>query len=160
MRKLLELQAWCRREGMPLLVEIIIMRNGEDEHEFEERGRPTLLAALSRQSYRRGLVPHLGKSEGPSSPAGAAIIDVAIRERPEPRQLILGKGADTTLIEQWFDAASALPSTAGFAIGRSVFWRPCITFLKGQLSPESASDTMAASYLDLIDQWNRRAVTT
>jgi len=160
MLKLLELQAWCRREGMPLLVEIIIMRNGEDEHEFEERGRPTLLAALIRESYRRGLVPDLWKIEGTSSTAGAAIIDVAIRERPEPRQLILGKGADTTLIEQWFDAASALPSTAGFAIGRSVFWKPCTTFLKGQMSPESAIDSMVASYLDLIGQWNRRAVTT
>ena len=160
MRKLLELQAWCRREGMPLLVEIIIMRNGEDEHEFEERGRPTLLAALIRESYRRGLVPDLWKIEGTSSTAGAAIIDVAIRERPEPRQLILGKGADATLIEQWFDAASALPSTAGFAIGRSVFWKPCTTFLRGEMSPDSAVDAMVASYLDLIGQWNRRAVTT
>ena len=160
MRKLLELQGWCRRERMPLLVEIIIMRGGEDERAFEEHGRPTLLAALIRESYRRGLVPDLWKIEGTSSTAGAAIIDVAIRERPEPRQVILGKGADAALIEQWFDAASALPSTAGFAIGRSVFWKPCTAFLQGQMSPDSAIEAMVASYLDLIGQWNRRAVTT
>jgi 5-dehydro-2-deoxygluconokinase len=160
MRKLLELQEWCRRERMPLLVEIIIMRSGEDERAFEEHGRPTLLAALIRESYRRGLVPDLWKIEGTSSTAGAAIIDVAIRERSEPRQVILGKGADAALIEQWFDAASALPSTAGFAIGRSVFWKPCTAFLQGQMSPDSAIEAMVASYLDLIGQWNRRAVTT
>lgn len=160
MRKLLELQGWCRRERMPLLVEIIIMRSGEDERAFEEHGRPTLLAALIRESYRRGLVPDLWKIEGTSSTAGAAIIDVAIRERPEPRQVILGKGADAALIEQWFGAASALPSTAGFAIGRSVFWKPCTAFLQGQMSPDSAIEAMVASYLDLIGQWNRRAVTT
>jgi 5-dehydro-2-deoxygluconokinase len=160
MRKLLELQGWCRRERMPLLVEIIIMRSGEDERAFEEHGRPTLLAALIRESYRRGLVPDLWKIEGTSSTAGAAIIDVAIRERPEPRQVILGKGADAALIEQWFDAASALPSTAGFAIGRSVFWKPCTAFLQGQMSPDSAIEAMVASYLDLIGQWNRRTVTT
>jgi 5-dehydro-2-deoxygluconokinase len=160
MRKLLELQAWCRRERMPLLVEIIIMRGGEDEREFEEQGRPTLLATLIRESYRRGLVPDLWKIEGTSSTAGAATVDVAIRERPEPRQVILGKGADAALIEQWFDAASALPSTAGFAIGRSVFWKPCTAFLQGQMSPDAAIEAMVASYLDLIGQWNRRAVTT
>ena len=160
MRKLLELQAWCRHEGMPLLVEIIIMRNGEDERKFEELGRPTLLAALIRESYRRGLVPDLWKFEGTSDTAGAAIIDVAIRERPEPRQVILGKGADAALIERWFDAASALPSTAGFAMGRSVFWKPCTAFLTGQMSPESAIEAMVASYLELIGQWNRRAVIT
>jgi 5-dehydro-2-deoxygluconokinase len=160
MRKLLELQAWCRRERMPLLVEIIIMRRGEDERAFEEQGRPALLAALIRESYRRGLVPDLWKIEGTSCTAGAAIIDVAIRERPEPRQVILGKGADAAIIEQWFDAASALPSTAGFAIGRSVFWKPCTAFLQRQMSPDSAIEAMVASYLDLIGQWNRRAVTT
>jgi 5-dehydro-2-deoxygluconokinase len=160
MRKLLELQSWCRGEGMPLLVEIIIMRNGEDEREFDELGRPALLAAFIRESYRRGLIPDLWKVEGTSSTTGAAVIDVAIRERPEPRQVILGKGAVAAVIEQWFDAASALPSTAGFAIGRSVFWKPCTAFLTGQISPESAIEAMVASYLDLIGQWNRRPVTT
>ena len=153
MRKLLELQAWCRRERMPLLVEIIIMRSGEDEREFEERGRPSLLASVIRDAYTRDLVPDLWKIEGTSSRAGAALIDAAIRERPEPRQLILGKGADASLIEKWFDAAAGLPSTAGFAIGRSVFWDPCTAYLKGQLAAGPAVAAMASTYLDLIAQW-------
>jgi myo-inositol catabolism protein IolC len=103
---------------------------------------------------------YLLKIEGTSSSTGAAIIDAAIRERPGPRQLILGKGAKAALSERWFDAATALPSTAGFAIGRSVFWKPCTAFLEGRVTSGSAIDTMAASYLDLVDQWNRRAVTT
>ena len=157
MRKLLELQAWCRRERMPLLVEIIIMRNGEDERDFEERGRPTLLASMIRDAYRRGLVPALWKIEGTSSSTGAAIIDSAIRERPGPKQLILGKGADAALIERWFDAAAPLASTAGFAIGRSVFWDPCTAYLKGTQEAARAVEAMAGTYLDLIAQWNRRA---
>lgn len=157
--KLLELQAWCRRERMPLLVEIIIMRNGEDEREFEERGRPTLLASVIRDAYRRELVPDLWKIEATTSSTGAAIIDAAIRERTGPRQLILGKGANAALIETWFDAAAGLPSTAGFAIGRSVFWGPCTAYLKGDADPGAAVDAMVASYLDLIAQWNERVVT-
>jgi 5-dehydro-2-deoxygluconokinase len=157
MGKLLELQTWCRREGMPLLVEIIIMRNGEDEREFEERGRPALLATVIRDAYQRQLVPDLWKIEGTSSDTGAATIDAAIREHPRPRQLILGKGAKASLIAGWFDAAAALPSTAGFAIGRSVFWVPATEYLEGRVDAHGAVETMAASYLDLIAQWNRRA---
>ena len=160
LRKLLELQAWCRRERMPLLVEVIIMRNGEDEAGFEERGRPALLASLIRDSYRRDLVPDIWKIEGTSSAAGAASVDAAIRERPASRQLILGKGADRALIERWFDAAAPLTSTAGFAIGRSVFWTPCTSFLTGDTRAEAAITAITESYLDLIAQWNRRAVTT
>ena len=46
--KLLELQTWCTEARIPLLVEIIIMRSGEDEREFEHHGRPAMLAGLIR----------------------------------------------------------------------------------------------------------------
>ena len=157
MRKLLELQAWCRDAGMPLLVEIIIMKTGEDEREFEERGRPAILASVIRDAYRRDLVPDLWKIEGTSSGAGAANIDAAIREHPRPKQLILGKGADASMIEKWFEAAAGLPSTAGFAIGRSVFWGPCTAHLQGRADAEAVVDSMASTYLGLVAQWKNRA---
>jgi 5-dehydro-2-deoxygluconokinase len=153
MRKLLELQAWCREQRTVLLVEIVIMRKDEDEHEFEERGRPRLLASIIRDAYVRGLVPHIWKIEGTSSADGAAKIDEAIRERSEPRQVILGKGADGATIARWFSAAAPLPSTAGFAIGRSVFWNPCTAYLTGRTSAVDAVEMMASTYLSLIDQW-------
>ncbi len=153
--RLLELQEWCGNEGMPLLVEIIIMRQDEDEREFEERGRPALLASVIRDAYSRGLVPQLWKIEGTSSASGAGVIDAAIQERNGPHQLILGKGADTATIEAWFAAAAALPSTAGFAVGRSVFWKPCTAFLQGRRDEERAAEEIAANYLHLIDLWHR-----
>jgi 5-dehydro-2-deoxygluconokinase len=157
LRKLLDLQAWCRATGLPLLVEVIIMRSGEDERDFEERGRPAILATVIRDAYRRDLVPELWKIEGTSSGTGAAIIDAAIRERPGPKQLILGKGADAATIERWFEAAAGLPSTAGFAIGRSVFWDPCTAYLQGRVETDTAIESMTATYLALVAQWKNRA---
>jgi 5-dehydro-2-deoxygluconokinase len=154
--KLLQLQDWCGASDIPLLVEIIIMRSGEDEHEFEERGRPQILASVIQEAYRRGLVPSVWKIEGTRSREGARIIDDAIRERPEPRQLILGKGADPASIASWFEAAAALPSTAGFAIGRSVFMDPATAYLAGTASSDDAIETIASRYLALIEQWKQR----
>ena len=156
MDKLLELQDWCIGAGVPLLVEIIIMKSGEDDHEFEERGRPRMLAALIHEAYGRGLVPSVWKIEGTRSRDGAHLIDSAIRERPEPRQVILGKGADPASIASWFEAAAALPSTAGFAIGRSVFMDPATAYLTGRATNDEATETIAARYLALIDQWKQR----
>jgi 5-dehydro-2-deoxygluconokinase len=154
--KLLELQDWCAGADVPLLVEIIIMRNGEDEHAFEERGRPALLASVIRDAYTRGLVPSVWKIEGTRSREGARMIDEAIRERPEPRQVILGKGADPASIASWFDAAAGLPSTAGFAIGRSVFMEPASGYLTGACDADAAAETIAVRYLGLIEQWKAR----
>jgi len=153
MRKLLELQAWCRARNMTLLIEIVIMRADEDEQEFEERGRPMLLSSVIRHAYDRGLAPQIWKIEGTSSAEGAALIDEAIRERPEPRQVILGKGADTATIGRWFSTAAPLPSTAGFAIGRSVFWAPGTAYLTGRMAAVDAVETMASTYLSLVAQW-------
>jgi 5-dehydro-2-deoxygluconokinase len=156
MAKLLELQHWCRGAGIALLLEIIIMRNGEDEREFEERGRPEMLAAVIRDAYARGLVPDVWKIEGTASAASAKIIDAAILERPGPRQLILGKGADAASIAAWFDAAAGLESAAGFAIGRSVFMKPATAYLQGTTGEDLAIEAIATHYLSLIDQWKAR----
>jgi 5-dehydro-2-deoxygluconokinase len=156
MDKLLQLQDWCRQSDVPLLVEIIIMKNGEDERDFEERGRPQMLGAVIREAYGRGLVPDVWKIEGTRSRDGARTIDAAIRERPEPRQVILGKGADPQSIASWFDAAAALSSTAGFAIGRSVFMDPARGYLTGVTSSDDAIETIASRYLALIEQWKAR----
>lgn len=154
MRKLLELEGWCRAEGIPLLVEIVIVRAHEDPNEFEAQGRPRLLASLIRDAYARGLVPSIWKIEGTNSREGAAIVDEAIRERSEPRQVILGKAADHAAIARWFATAAPLESTAGFAIGRSVFWQPGTAYLTGHMSRTAALDAMSGSYLALIDEWN------
>ena len=154
--KLLDLQAWCRAEKIPLLVEIIIMKAGEDEQDFERRGRPAMIAGLIREAYARGLVPAIWKIEGTTSRDGAVAIDAAIRERDEPRQLILGKGAGPEAIASWFDAAAGLESTAGFAIGRSVFMEPGSAFLKGDLSAGDAISEIARRYLGFVDGWTRR----
>jgi len=154
--KLLELQAWCRGEAIPLLVEIIIMKAGEDEQEFERLGRPSMLSGLIREAYARGLVPAIWKIEGTASRDGAAAIDAAIRERDEPRQLILGKGAGPEAIDSWFDAAAGLESTAGFAIGRSVFMEPGSAYLRGELAAEDATAEIARRYLGFVNGWIRR----
>jgi 5-dehydro-2-deoxygluconokinase len=132
----------------------VIMRRDEDAREFEERGRPRVLASVIRHAYRRGLVPDIWKIEGTSSAEGASTIDEAIRERPEPRQVILGKGADASTIAGWFAAAAPLTSTAGFAIGRSVFWDPGTAYLTGRMPAADAIESMASTYVSLIDEWH------
>jgi 5-dehydro-2-deoxygluconokinase len=154
--KLLDLQAWCLGQNIPLLVEIIIMRAGEDEHDFEHHGRPMMLAGLIREAYARGLVPAVWKIEGTANRGGAVAIDAAIRERSGPRQLILGKGAGPEAIASWFDAAAGLPSTAGFAIGRSVFMEPGAAYLKGELSGTRAAAQIAERYLGFVNGWCAR----
>ncbi len=154
--KMLAIQAWCREQRMPLLIEIIVMRAHEPEEAFEAAGRPAILAAAIRHAYSRGLAPDLWKLEGTSSREGARQIDAAIREQPGCAQIILGKGADAATIDRWFDAAASCPSAIGFAVGRSIFWEPGTSYLRGTLDGDAAIEAMCDSYISLVDAWERR----
>lgn len=155
MEKLLAFQDWCRAAGMVVVVEVLIMRMDEDEQQFEAIGRPRLLASMIRESYRKGMVPDLWKIEGTTSAEGARMIDEAIREQAGPRRLILGKGADAAQVGAWFAASAALPSTAGFAIGRTVFWDAGKSYLRGTREAGDVVTDMSTRYLGLIEEWKR-----
>jgi 5-dehydro-2-deoxygluconokinase len=152
--KLETLQAWCRVAGKPLVLEVLVARKHEAEREFEESGRPAMLASFIGEAYRRGLTPEFWKIEGTLAPQGARTIDAAIAAHPSCRQIILGKAADLSTIDRWFAACAASRTASGFAIGRSVFWDPSAAFLTGALSAEAAADAIANTYLALVDKWD------
>jgi 5-dehydro-2-deoxygluconokinase len=150
--KLLELQQWCGASSKPLVVEVLVPRDGEPEGTFEASGRPAMLAGFIREAYARGLTPAFWKIEG-TSPSGALVIDRAIAESPSVRQLILGKGADQATLAAWFSAARTSTTAAGFAVGRTVYWQPAADYLLGKIDDAAAVDAICATYLALIDAW-------
>jgi 5-dehydro-2-deoxygluconokinase len=154
-QKLDTLQAWCRRAGTQLVVEVLVPRRQEPEDTFDAVGRPAMLADFICEAYRRGLAPQFWKIEGTAAADGARTIDRAIAEQPQCRQIILGKAADIATIESWFVAACESPTAVGFAIGRSVFWEPSTAFLVGSSTATEAAAHICANYLQLVDAWRR-----
>jgi myo-inositol catabolism protein IolC len=74
--------------------------------------------------------------------------------------IILGKNADPALIGRWFASAASCRTAAGFAIGRSVFWKPGVAFLQGTATAEQAVAAMTETYLALVEAWNRALTRT
>jgi 5-dehydro-2-deoxygluconokinase len=151
--KLLQLQKWCASAGKPLVLEVLVPRDGEAEDAFEASGRPAMLASFIREAYRRGLAPEFWKIEGTLAREGAKVIDAAIGERPGGRQLILGKAADQATVAAWFAIARESPTASGFAVGRTVYWGPSSDFLLGNIGDADAVGRIADSYLALIAAW-------
>jgi 5-dehydro-2-deoxygluconokinase len=152
--KLGQLQRWCRQFATPLVIEVLVPRASEPEQSFDEEGRPAMLAEAIRDAYARGIEPEYWKVEGTPSASGAQLIDAAIAERGS-RQIILGKNADEPTIARWFAALAGCATPAGFAIGRSVFWKPGTAFLANEIDSREAAETMTATYLALIDVWQK-----
>jgi 5-dehydro-2-deoxygluconokinase len=153
-RLTLELQAWCREQGKPYVVEVLIPTAGESEAELDPR-RPAIQAELITAAYGAGLVPDFWKLEGTSDADGASLVDRAVAARAGSRLLVLGKGADVASVKGWFAAARRGATAAGFAIGRTVYWGPATRLLRGESNAEEAADAVAEGYLELISLWER-----
>lgn len=152
-QKLKTLGDWCLAHGRPFLLEVVVMREHEDEATFETAGRPAILADYIRASYAAGIVPDFWKVEGTTDAGAAAVVDAAVAERRGPRFLVLGKGAGFDLVESWFVAARRMTTAGGFAIGRTVYWEPCVKWMDGRLDREGAVAQVAANYERLIAAW-------
>jgi myo-inositol catabolism protein IolC len=153
LRLLLELQAWCREQARPLVVEVLVPTNGEAASELEAR-RPGIVADYVRAAYAKELEPEFWKLEGMQDAAAAGVVDRAITERPRPRLLILGKGAGIETVAHWFAAVRGCATAAGFAIGRTAYWEAAARHLQGQLPADAAADEIATCYERLVALWD------
>lgn len=153
--RLRELTAWCAAPALPLVLEVVVPRDGEQEDHFETIGRPPILAAYIRRAYAEGIVPAFWKVEGTTDAAAAAILDDAVAEREGPRWLVLGKGAGFDLVQRWFGVARGTRTAAGFAVGRTIYMAPVAAWLDGDLAREDAVEQVAGRYLRLVDAWMR-----
>ena len=146
------MQQWSREHDQPFLVEVLVPTAGESEAELDPQ-RPAILCDYIAEAYAEGLIPDFWKLEGTADLAAASAIDAAIAAQPGSRLLILGKGADVETVKGWFAAASAGATAAGFAIGRTAYWKPATLLLRGELDADAAADAVAKSYLELIGLW-------
>lgn len=149
------LAAWCAANGRPLLVEVLVMRQDEDETEFETTGRPSIIVDYIRQAYADDLVPDFWKMEGTVSAEAAAGVDEAIAEREGPGFLVLGKGAGFDLVERWIAVARRMKTARGFAIGRTVYWAVCTAWIGGTIGRDEAIEQVATNYERLVAAWER-----
>lgn len=141
----------CRAAKAPLVLELIVPpREGEDERRFESRGRAELTAEWIRHLHRLGVHPAEWKLEGLEEPA--AVAEVARALNGGERIVVLGKSAPPEQLSRWFAAARTSSRCHGFAVGRSIFWKPFLAHLGGA-RPEETVAAVRDAYLDVVRRW-------
>ena len=104
--------------------------------------------------YNLGLAPAWWKLEPQSTASWQAITTVIENRDPWCNGvLLLGLDAPEAELVRSFRAAAAAPVCRGFAVGRSIFGRAARGWMAGELDDVAAVDTIAVSYLRLIEAW-------
>ncbi|MEC8358834.1 MAG: 5-dehydro-2-deoxygluconokinase, partial [SAR324 cluster bacterium] len=75
------------------------------------------------------------------------------RHDSEAGIIVLGKNAPLETFPAWFKTLRSTPHTCGFAIGRSIFWKPWESFISGSMAPEEIPSIVEKNYVAVLEMW-------
>jgi myo-inositol catabolism protein IolC len=72
--------------------------------------------------------------------------------------IILGRGEDDKKVEQWLAVAAAVRGFIGFAVGRTDFWEPLVSWRDRQITRDAAVAEIARRYREFVDVFEHARV--
>ena len=157
--KLKELSEWLHRHGRRFLFELLVPAEAHqleavegDEGRYDRELRPDLMKVAIAELQETGIEADIWKIEGIDDPDKCAEIaeQCRIGGRDGVGCVVLGRGADDDAVDAWLRAARDVPGYQGFAIGRSIWWNPLMSFVNGEMPREEAAIQIANNYLRFV----------
>lgn len=151
-----ELSAWCRENGRPLIIELLVPATDADlakvdgdKKRYDDELRPRLTLEAITYLQDHGADPAIWKVEGMDSEQDAkAVADLAVRDGRQATCIVLGRHSTRDDLDRWLDAAAPVEGFTGFAIGRSIWWDALVDLRAEKIDRNEAQGRIRAAYLD------------
>jgi myo-inositol catabolism protein IolC len=132
-------------------------RLGGDRKAYDAQLRPRLMVQVIEELQDAQVEPDVWKVEGLDRREDCRKIVAAARRGGRTRVgcIILGRGEDDTKVSEWLTTAASVPGFIGFAVGRTDFWEPLITWRAGKSTREAAVAEIARRYRHFVDIFER-----
>jgi 5-dehydro-2-deoxygluconokinase len=123
-------------------------RAGASMEHFDHDLRPQLMVEAIMELQDAGVEPALWKIEGLDRAEDCARIVAAARRdhRDEVSCIVLGRGENDEKVDEWLTVAAGVPGFVGFAVGRTVFWKPLVEWRSAQITRAEAVERIAGEY--------------
>ena len=115
--------------------------------------RPGLAVRAIEELQDDGIEPDVWKLEGMDDSEAALKVVAQVRSggRDNVGVIVLGRGEDEARVRGWLAVGARTEGVIGFAVGRTMFWKPLVDYKDGATSrPESVS-RIAATYAGLYE---------
>ena len=155
--QLLHLQDVVQGRSARWMVELLTPAPDDPTRSEDDELRAEHVICSVQELTAAGLTPHLWKLEGMPTTAAYEAVAEAAGTRGGARCLVLGRGADDEAVSRWLTLAAPVRGFTGFAIGRTLWWRPLADHRAGRIDRRGAADAIAANYLRMIRTYLRAA---
>lgn len=124
--------------------------------------RPSLMIQTIHQLQDAQVEPDVWKIEGLDRREDCEKVVATVRGGGRDRVgcIVLGRGEDDNKVREWLITAAGVPGFIGFAVGRTVFWDPCISWRSKKMTREESVAEIARRYRGFVDIFERAQVQT
>ena len=158
--KLKVLSDYCHEKGFKFMFELLVPPTKDqldlvlqDINTYDLKLRPKLVRLAMGQLQHAGIEPDVWKLEGTEDPQAAEnfVAQARVGYRDEVGIIILGRGENEDKVHEWLKVGARTKGIIGFAIGRTVFWRPLVDYKDGKISREDAISRISGTYQELYN---------
>ncbi len=123
-----------------------------DKKAYDLELRPGLMVQSIEQLQDAGVEPDVWKIEGLDRREDCAkMVAVARRGgRDKVGCIILGRGEDDKKVHEWLATAAEVEGFIGFAVGRTDFWEPLVSYRAEKITREAAVAEIARRYQEFV----------
>jgi 5-dehydro-2-deoxygluconokinase len=127
---------------------------------YDRELRPGLMAEAIRQLQDSGLEPDVWKIEGVDRREGCEKVVAAARRngRDKVSCIVLGRGEDDAKVREWLAVAASVPGFIGFAVGRTSFWEPLMSWREKKATRDQAVADIARRYQEWVAIFEKHSV--
>jgi 5-dehydro-2-deoxygluconokinase len=128
-----------------------------DKKAYDLELRPRLMVEAINELQGAGVEPDVWKIEGLDHREDCERVVAAARRngRSQVSCIVLGRGEDAKKVHEWLTVAAGVSGFIGFAVGRTDFWEPLVSWRAGKISKEAATDEIALRYSAFANTFER-----
>lgn len=132
------LSDYCHKTGYKFILEVLTEYKTEKE---------TIAAIKELQSA--GIEPDIWKLEGMETEKEFQNIISQVQggSRRNVKVVILGRGEKQETVEKWIKVGAKVKGYIGFAIGRTIFWKPLLEYKNGKIDKEETIELICSNFL-------------
>jgi 5-dehydro-2-deoxygluconokinase len=119
-----------------------------DKKAYDLELRPRLMVGAIKELQDADVEPDVWKIEGLDHSEDCEEVVAAARRngRSLVSCIVLGRGEDEKKVHEWLTVAAGVPGFIGFAVGRTDFWEPLVSWRAGKITREAAASEIARLY--------------
>ncbi|MBD3281628.1 DUF2090 domain-containing protein [Candidatus Uhrbacteria bacterium] len=157
LKRLSRLNAYCKKHGHKMMFELLVpatdadMKRAKTAKVYDKKIRPLRTVQAIRE-IKKAIQPELWKMEGFGKADWTKVLKVLGKDT---EIIVLGRGQDEVNVKRWLQAAAEFNQIIGFAIGRTIFFRPLQEYLAKRITKKQAIDKIAGNYQKFIKLWTK-----